>query len=62
MMLAAFSTFSILAHAQTNANDFLKDVQVSGFLDIYYQYSGNQPLSGTNVTLRNFDVDRKSVV
>ena len=58
MMLAAFSSLSIAAHAQT---DFLKDLQISGFLDIYYQYSGNMPRSGQNVTLRNFDVRDNSL-
>ena len=61
MMLAALSSLSILAHGQTPALDFLKDVQVSGFLDFYYQYSGNQPVSGRNVTLRNFDVRDNSL-
>ena len=61
MMLAALSSLSILAHGQTPALDFLKDVQVSGFLDFYYQYSGNMPNSGQNVTFRNFDVRDNSL-
>lgn len=61
MMLAALSSLSILAHGQTPAQDFIKDVQVSGFLDFYYQYSSNQPVSGQNVTLRNFDVRDNSL-
>ncbi len=61
MMFAAFATLSIVAHAQTTAADFLKDVQVSGFFDTYYQYSGNQPLSGKNLPLRNFDVRDNSL-
>ena len=54
--IAALSTLSLLAQAQTPANEFLKDVQVSGFLDLYYQYSGNQPPAGTFLAYRNFDV------
>ncbi len=53
MMLAAISSLSIAAHAQT---DFFKDLQISGFFDIYYQYSGNQPTSGKLLPLRQFDV------
>jgi len=61
MMLAAFSSLSILGHAQTSATDFIKAIQVSGFLDVYYQYSGNQPTSGTNLPFRNFDVRDNSL-
>lgn len=61
MMLAALSSLSILAHGQTAAVDFLKGVQVSGFLDLYYQYSGNQPTSGRLLPYRNFDVRDNSL-
>lgn len=56
MMLAALSSLSILAHGQTPALDFLKDVQVSGFLDFYYQYSSNRPVARRTLPLRNFDI------
>lgn len=61
MVLAALSTLAAAAHGQTTANDFLKDIQVSGFFDLYYQYSGNQPLSGQNLPFRNFDVRDNSL-
>jgi hypothetical protein len=53
MMLAALSSLSIVAHAQT---DFFKDIQISGFFDMYYQYSGNQPTAGKLLPGRQFDV------
>ena len=61
LLLATLSSLSIVAHAQTTASDFLKDVQLSGFFDTYYQYSGNDPRSGQNLPLRNFDVRDNSL-
>jgi hypothetical protein len=56
MMLATLSTLSIFVHAQESAPNPFKDIQFSGFLDIYYQYSGNNPSSGKLLPFRNFDV------
>lgn len=56
MMLAALAPLSIAAQAQNTGSDFFKDLQISGFLDIYYQYSGNNPRAGTFLPFRNFDV------
>jgi len=53
MMLAVLSSVSIAAHA---ADDFLKDVTVSGHLDLYYQHSFNDPSMPTNLAFRQFDV------
>ena len=56
MMLATLSTLSIFVHAQDSAPNPFKDIQFSGFLDVYYQFSGNNPPSGRILPLRNFDV------
>ena len=50
-MLAALSTLGAVAHAQ----DYFSDLQYSGFLDLYYQYSSERP-DPSFLAFRNFDV------
>lgn len=52
-MLAALTTLGMSAFAE---DSILKDVSISGSLDLYYQYSFNKPALGTNLFLRQFDV------
>lgn len=53
MMLAVLSSVSIAAYA---ADDFLKDVSITGHFDLYYQHSFNNPGSASNLGFRQFDV------
>jgi hypothetical protein len=52
-MLAALSSLCIVAHA--GQDEVLKDLVVSGFLDVYYQHSLNNPGVGQGLTFRQLD-------
>lgn len=57
-MLAAFSSLCIVAHA--GQDDALKDLVVSGFLDVYYQHSLNNPGVGQGLAFRQLDTKHAS--
>ncbi len=60
MMLAAISSLSIMAQAGTQEDSFLKDLVVSGFLDVYYQHSFNNPGVGQSLAFRQLDTKHAS--
>jgi len=51
-MTLALVVSAVPAHAQ----EALKDIEVSGFLDFYYSYSTNRPLTGDSILFRQFDI------
>lgn len=51
-MLAALSSLCIAAHA---GEDLTKDLVVSGYFDVYFQHSFNNPGTGTSLIARQFD-------
>ena len=59
MAFAALSTFFVTANAQTEMPSILKDLSVTGYVDMYYSYDFGKPMSGANVlggSGRQFDV------
>jgi hypothetical protein len=59
MAFAALSTFFVTANAQTELPSVLKDLSVTGYVDMYYSYDFGKPMSGANVlggSGRQFDV------
>jgi hypothetical protein len=52
MTLALVAAAMPAAHAQ----DALKDIEVSGFLDFYYSYGTNRPATGDTLLFRQFDL------
>lgn len=58
MLLAALSSLSVAAHAADESP--LKDLLISGFFDVYYQHSFNNPSAGSPLSFRQLDVKHAS--